>query len=75
MPTPIRPTGETATAVAADTLISVPEVAHRLGVNVRHIRRLVAERKIPYFKWGHLIRFDPTEIDNWLRQSHRPAVG
>ncbi|MEJ7585136.1 MAG: helix-turn-helix domain-containing protein [Acidimicrobiales bacterium] len=53
--------------------MDLPAVAVRLGVNERHIRRLVAERRIPYLKWGHLIRFDPTAIDEWLREArHDP---
>jgi len=51
---------------ASPALIGLPAVAQRLGVNQRHIRRLVAERRIPFLKWGHLLRFDPTEIDTWL---------
>ena len=47
-------------------LMSIAEVADRLGVTVRHIRRLVSERRIPYLKWGHLLRFDPADIDRWL---------
>ena len=30
------------------------------------MRRLVAERRIPFLKWGHLLRFDPDEISRWL---------
>lgn len=51
-------------------LLSVGEVADWLGVNVRHIRRLVDERRIPFIKWGHLLRFDPDEIEAWIAQ-HR----
>lgn len=29
-------------------------------------RRNVAERRIPFVKWGHLLRFDPAEIEAWL---------
>ncbi len=47
-------------------LMDLPAVAERLGVNQRHIRRLVAERRIPFLKWGHLLRFDPVEIEGWL---------
>jgi excisionase family DNA binding protein len=50
-------------------LIDIPAVAQRLGVQVRHVRRLVHERRIPYIKWGHLIRFDPADIDAWIKQS------
>jgi excisionase family DNA binding protein len=54
-------------------LMDLPAVAERLGVNHRHVRRLVAERRIPYLKWGHLLRFDPDEIDRWLAQSRVPV--
>lgn len=52
--------------LTSSSLIDLPTVAQRLGVNHRHVRRLVAERRIPFLKWGHLLRFDPTEIDTWL---------
>jgi excisionase family DNA binding protein len=52
--------------LASPALVDLPAVAERLGVNQRHIRRLVAERRIPFVKWGHLLRFDPAEIEDWL---------
>lgn len=55
------------------SLMDLPAVAERLGVNERHIRRLVAERRIPYIKWGHLLRFEPGDIDQWLAASRVPA--
>ncbi len=58
-------------------LIDLAEVARRLAVNERHVRRLVAQRRIPFVKWGHLLRFDPFAIDAWLddhrRQPEAPA--
>ena len=60
------------TATSARALIDLPAVAERLGVNQRHIRRLVAERRIPFLKWGHLLRFDPDEIEAWLDHARRP---
>ena len=47
-------------------LISIADVADALGVDVRHIRRLVHERRIPFIKWGHLLRFDPAEVQAWI---------
>lgn len=47
-------------------LLTITEVANALGVNVRHVRRLVYERRIPFIKWGHLVRFDSDEITQWL---------
>lgn len=54
-------------------LMDLPAVAERLGVNERHIRRLVHERRIPFIKWGHLLRFDPDEIDAWLADARVPV--
>jgi excisionase family DNA binding protein len=59
------------------SLIDLAEVARRLAVNERHVRRLVAERRIPFVKWGHLLRFDPQAIDEWVddhRRDPRPAA-
>ncbi len=45
----------------------------------RHVRRLVAERRIPFLKWGHLLRFDPMEIQAWIdgfrQHPGRPRIG
>ena len=54
-------------------LLGIEDVAELLGVGVRHVRRLVADRRIPYLKWGHLLRFDPIEIEAWLDEARRPA--
>ena len=56
-------------------LVGIEAVADRLGVEARHVRRLVHERRIPYVKWGHLIRFDPAEVEEWLDRARRPQAG
>jgi excisionase family DNA binding protein len=56
-------------AAAARNLMDIGGVAERLSVRVRYVRRLVAERRIPYIKLGHLLRFDPAQIDEWLERS------
>jgi excisionase family DNA binding protein len=61
-------------------LLTLKQVAELLNVNERHVRRLVFERRVPYFKWGHLLRFDPAELEQWLEQAriaadvHSPPV-
>ncbi|MEO7556366.1 MAG: helix-turn-helix domain-containing protein [Acidimicrobiales bacterium] len=71
----------TITAVAAPDpepelprLLTIPQLAEYLGVNERHIRRLVQERRVPFIKWGHLIRFEPKEIAAWLKGCRRPPA-
>ncbi len=57
------------------TLIDIVALADHLGVEVRHVRRLVAERRIPFIKWGHLLRFDPAEIVGWLAENRHEPPG
>lgn len=47
-------------------LVSIADIAEALDVDVRHVRRLVHERRIPFIKWGHLLRFDPAEVQAWI---------
>ena len=57
---------------AADTLphlLTIDQLVERLGISTRHVRRLIAERRIPYLKVGKLVRFDPEEISRWLDDS------
>jgi excisionase family DNA binding protein len=48
-------------------LLDIETLAVHLNDSVRHVRRLVAEQRIPYIKVGHFIRFDPAEINDWLQ--------
>ena len=51
-----------ANTYALPQLLTIDQLAERLGVSIRHIRRLIAERRVPYLKVGWFIRFDPAEI-------------
>ena len=56
-------------------LLTIDQLAERLGVSIRHIRRLIAERRVPYLKVGWLVRFDPAEITVWLDGARHPESG
>lgn len=58
---------------ALPALVRMDTVAEALGVTERHIRRLVAERRIPFVKVGYFVRFDPREVARWL-DAHRVEV-
>lgn len=47
-------------------LVDIATAAEVLGVGVRHVRRLVAERRIPFIKVGHYVRFDPELLAAWI---------
>ncbi len=56
-------------------LLRIQELAELLGVSVRHLRRLVQERRIPFLKVGHYVMFDRSEIAAWLEECRRPVQG
>ena len=63
-----RPRGE------LPRLVSIEQIAAHLGVSVRHVRRLVFERRIPCVKWGHLLRFEIDEVVAWFTTSRVAAA-
>jgi excisionase family DNA binding protein len=51
-------------------MLDVVGLAWRLGVTERFVRRLVHERRIPFYKVGSLVRFDVVDVEHWLA-THR----
>lgn len=58
-------TGASAAGRPKPGLLTNTEVADYLSVELRHIRRLVHEKRISYINWGQLLRFDrrPLRLD------------
>jgi excisionase family DNA binding protein len=55
------------------TWLTVVQLADLLAITERHIRRLVAERRIPYTKVGGRLRFNLSRVQAWLDDnSHGP---
>ena len=54
-------------------LLTIDQLAEQLGITTRHVRRLIAERRVPYLKVGKLVRFDPAEIADWLDDRRMPG--
>jgi excisionase family DNA binding protein len=55
------------------TALTVAEVAKWLSVSPRQVYTLAAQNRIPNFRVGGCIRFDPSTVANWLRQKMVPA--
>ena len=55
-------------------LLDYQELSTWLNDSVRHLRRLVHERRIPYVKVGRYVRFDPEEIRCWIESNGQPAL-
>jgi excisionase family DNA binding protein len=54
--------------------MSTAAAAHRLGVTVRTLYRLINEAELPAYKFGRVIRLQENEVDAFI-QSSRIAPG
>ena len=52
---------------------TVSDIAELLNISERQVYKLAAEHRIPCFKIGGCIRFDPMAVAVWLRQKMAPA--
>jgi excisionase family DNA binding protein len=55
-------------------MLDVDQAAQRLGTGVRFVRRLVAERRIRFYKVGKYVRFHPDDIAEYIRQGCVEAI-
>ncbi|HXX76252.1 MAG TPA: helix-turn-helix domain-containing protein [Nitrospiraceae bacterium] len=60
--------------VTSKQLLSVTEVATRLGLKPATIRRLILERRIPYVKLGRAVRIPVEAVEAMIAASYRPAI-
>jgi excisionase family DNA binding protein len=44
----------------------VEEAAEVMGMSARHVRRLVAERRIAFHKLGRSVRIDPADVEAYI---------
>ena len=55
------------------TAITVPELAKMLTLSRRQLYKMAAANRIPNFRVGTSVRFDPGEIREWIQEG-RPVV-
>lgn len=48
------------------TAITVPELAKMLSLSPRQLYKMAAANRIPNFKVGTSVRFDPGDIREWI---------
>jgi excisionase family DNA binding protein len=53
-------------------LLTIDQLADHLGVTQRHVRRLVAEKRVPYLKSRRFHQVRPAEIAAWLNDARQP---
>jgi excisionase family DNA binding protein len=50
----------------AEDLLTIEQAADRLNMSVRHVRRLVAERRIVFYRLGRSVRLKPADIAAYI---------
>lgn len=53
--------------------LTVSDVAELLNISERQVYKLAAENRIPCFRIGGSVRFDPAAFAAWLRQKIAPS--
>ena len=48
--------------------LTVEQAAEYLNTNVRFIRRIVAERRVVFYKVGGHVRFSMTDLENFVQE-------
>lgn len=49
-------------------ICDIQELSGYLKVSVSEIRKLVREKRVPFFRVGNRLRFDLKKINNWLEK-------
>lgn len=49
-------------------ICDIQDLSSYLKVSVSEIRKLVRERKVPFFRVGNRLRFDLKSINTWLEK-------
>ncbi|MDR2740417.1 MAG: helix-turn-helix domain-containing protein [Treponema sp.] len=49
-----------------ETLIEIIELGRLTSIKAATLRKYVAGRRIPFVKVGRLVRFRPSEIEEWI---------
>jgi excisionase family DNA binding protein len=51
-----------------ETLLTISQVAKRLGLSYQTIKRMVDKRDIPVIKVGRSVRIDPLDLDKMIAE-------
>jgi excisionase family DNA binding protein len=60
---------------ARNGAMKVSELSELLGVDDKHVYRMAARGRLPSFRVGGAVRFDPQEVANWLRSKYGTEGG
>lgn len=50
------------------TILDLKEISNYLNISDSMIRKLVREKRIPFFRIGNRLKFDINEINKWIEK-------
>lgn len=56
-------------ALGVETMLSIKEVASRLGISVMTVRRLIWDGELPAYKIGGRLKVDPDALERYRQSS------
>ena len=58
----------------ADRYLSIEEAAKALNVSVSYVYKLTSAKRVPFYRIGKRVVFDPAELKDWMRRRRVPTV-
>jgi excisionase family DNA binding protein len=49
-----------------DELLTIEQAAERISMSARYVRRLIAERRIVFYRLGRAVRIDPHDLTAYI---------
>lgn len=62
-------------SIVGSRLLSVREIAQLLGMSTRWVHERTRRREIPCYRFGSVLRFSPSEVQEWLIQWRETPAG
>ena len=60
--------------INVDQLLTLDEVASRMGVPFRMVRRLTSDRRIAFVKVGKYVRIPASAVEEFIAAGYIPAI-
>ena len=55
-------------SVISKKLLTIKEAAEFLNIKISRLRTAIFKNEIPYLKIGRLVRFDTSDLLNWIEE-------
>ena len=55
-------------------LLTATEVADRLSVSIKTIRKWTCQRSIPFIKLGASVRFREDDLEDWIKRNRQKRL-